>query len=422
MGKFGALADATQSAAFADPDVETMLSAERERQTSTLQLIASENFASPAVMAVMGSEFVNRFAEGASGQRSYGDNSPQSVACHHARLLFGAEHANVQPHAGSVANFAVLMALARPGDTVMGMGMRYGGHLSHGQPANITGQMCRSVRYGVNPDTGLLDFDEIADLARRTRPKVIFCGSTAYPRIIDVEAFRRIAADCGAKLVFDAAHVGGLIAGGVHPNPISSVDVMTLCTHKTLRGPRGGAILCKEEHGTAIDRAVSPGIQGAPLVSVVAAKAVAFAEASTPEFRGYAQRVVDNARALAAALIDRGVSIVTGGTDNHIVVVDLRSLDVDLSGLQAEAALDASGISVSACAVPGDPRLPRETSAIRLGSAALTTTGMQTEHMPGVADLILRALRNLYDPDEGARVRADVADLCAAFPPYHAAA
>jgi glycine hydroxymethyltransferase len=418
MGRFGALVDGTHSTAIGDPDVEAVRQAELARQTSTLQLIASENFTSPAVMAVMGSELINGFAEGTAGNGTYRDDSPQAIACHRARLLFGAEHANVEPHASSVANFAVLMALARPGDTVMGMGMRYGGHVSHGQPVNITGQMCRSVRYGVNPDTGLLDFDEIAGLARRARPKVIFCGSTSYPRIIDVESFRRIAADCGAKLVFDAAYVGGLIAAGLHPNPTGIVDAVTLCTHKTLRGPRGGAILCKEEHGAAIDRAVSPGIQSAPLVSVVAAKAVAFAEASTPDFRAYAEMVVDNGRALAAALLERGFSIVTGGTDTHIVVVDLRSLHVDLSGLQAEAALDAAGISASACAAPGDPRLPRDTSAICLGTAALTSAGMRTEHMSGVAELILRALRNHQDLHEAARVRSDVAELCAAFPPY----
>ena len=396
-----------------------MLAAERAAEGSTLQLIASENFTSPAVMAVTGSELTNRFADGA---RSYGVESPpgdpQELACHRARELFGAEHANVQPHAGSVANFAALMALARPGDTVMGMNMHHGGRLSHGQPVNITGRMCRGVRYGVDPNTGLLDFDAIAELAKRARPKIIFCGATTYPRIIDPKPFRRIASDCGAKLVFDAGHVAGLIAGHVYPNPTKLADVVTLSTHRTLRGPRGGAIVCKAEYGAAIDSAVSPGIQGGPLVHVMAAKAVAFADASTPEFRAYAESVVKNARVLAEALAERGIRIVTGGTDTDIVVIDLPPFDEELSGREAESALDAAGISVTACALGADSRLPGDTSAIRLGTAALTTAGMRAEHMGAVADLILRALFSRGDPDQIARVRAEVAELCAAFPPY----
>jgi glycine hydroxymethyltransferase len=405
-----------------DPEVEAMLAQERAVEASTLQLIASENFTSPAVMAVTGSELTNRFTDGTPNCRTYGAEQtladPEALACRRACALFSAEHANVQPHAGSVANFAVLLALARPGDTVMGMSMQQGGHLSHGQPINISGQMYRSVLYGVDPATELLDFDAIADLARRARPQLIFCGATAYPRIIDPEPFAQIASECGARMVFDAAHVGGLIAGKVHPNPVPVADVVTLTTHKTLRGPRGGAIVCRAEHAAAIDRAVSPGIQGGPLAHVMAAKAVTFAEAARPAFRAYARAVVDNARALAEALAARGLRVVTGGTDTHIVMVDLRSFEDSLSGREAEAALDAAGISVTACAVPADPRLPSDTSAIRVGPPALTTAGMGTPEMETVADLVVIALRMRRDSERVAQIRAEVTELCAAFPPY----
>jgi glycine hydroxymethyltransferase len=405
-----------------DPEIQAMLAAERLAETTTLQLIASENFASEAVLTVTGSRLTNRFADGAPSDRTYGAPAaladPDPLACRRACELFGAEHANVQPHAGSVANLAVLLAMAQPGDTVMGMSMAEGGHLSHGQPINVSGQLYRSVLYGVDPGSELLDLDVIAELAQRTRPRLIFCGATAYPRIIDPEPFSQICRQTGALLVFDAAHVGGLIAGGVHPNPTGMAEVVTLTTHKTLRGPRGGAILCTSEHAEAIDRAVSPGLQGGPLAHVIAAKAVAFREAQRPAFRAYAIQVVDNARALGTAFEDHGFRLVTGGTDTHIVMLDLRSFAPELTGRATETALDRAGISVTRCALPADRRLPHDTSAIRIGSAAVTTMGMGSRQMPAVAELVVRALKARDDECRLARVRADVAELCREFPPY----
>jgi glycine hydroxymethyltransferase len=373
-------------------------------------------------LAATGSVLTNRFADGNLSDRTYGSGAPlidpDAVARRRACALFGAEHANVQPHAGSSANLAALLALAEPGDTIMGMSIEQGGHLSHGQPINVSGQLYRSVLYGVSPENERLDFDAIAAQARAARPRLIFCGATAYPRVIDAQPFRRICDDVGAILVFDAAHVAGLIAGGAHPNPTATADVVTLTTHKTLRGPRGGAILCRAEYAAAVDRAVNPGLQGGPLAHVVAAKAVAFHEARQPAFRSYAAQVVANAQALAAQLAEHGFRLVTGGTDNHLALVDLRPFDSRLTGRVAEAALDRAGISVTRCAMPSDPRLPGDTSGIRVGSPALTTAGMGPEHMAAVAHLVVRALRKRDDERDLGRIRAEVAELAAAFPPY----
>ncbi|MBV8304795.1 MAG: serine hydroxymethyltransferase [Acidimicrobiia bacterium] len=405
-----------------DPDVAALLEEEAAVEAASLQLIASENFTSPAVMAVTGSRLTNRFVDGAPSGRVYGRSGPladpDALARARACTLFGAEHANLQPHAGSSANLAVCLALLQPGDTLMGMSMEQGGHLSHGQAVNVSGQLYRSVLYGVSAGDGRLDMDSVADLARTQRPRIVFAGATAYPRAIDVEPFRAICDEVGATLVFDAAHVAGLIAGGVHPNPTPVADVVTLTTHKTLRGPRGGAVLCRNDLADVIDSAISPGLQGGPLASVIAAKAVAFAEAAQPSFRAYAEDVVRNSRALGAALLDEGFGLVTGGTDNHILLVDLRPFDADLTGRVATATLDQVGISVTPCAMPFDPRLPRDTSGIRVGTPAVTTAGMGVGQMVPVARLVARALRGRPSGGEMAKLRRDVADLVAAFPPY----
>jgi glycine hydroxymethyltransferase len=414
-----------------DPEVLGLLEEEAIRQSTTLQLIASENFTSPAVLAASGSVLTNKYAEGYPGRRYYGGNrvidEVEELARERAKALFRAEHANVQPHAGASANLAVYQALLDPGDTVLAMRLDQGGHLTHGSPASITSKIWRFVSYGVTPASDdsrnpgeVIDFDQLAEVAKRERPRLIVAGATAYPRVIEPEPFREVADAVGAYLMFDSAHPAGLIAGGVHPSPVELADVVTLTTHKTLRGPRGGAILSKAEHAKAIDSAVFPGLQGGPLEHVVAAKAVAFAEASTPAFRDYAARVVSNAKALAEALGREGFRLVSGGTDNHLVLVDLRSFDPDLTGKEAQEVLDRVGITLNRNQIPDDPRPPFTTSGLRLGSAAETTAGMGPGEMRQIAGLIGKALRGRGDARALGEVRDEVAELCGAFPPYAA--
>ena len=397
------------------------IAAEVERQNTTLQLIASENFASPAVLRATGSVLTNKYAEGYPGRRYYGGNQiideVEELARVRCRELFGAEHANVQPHSGANANMAVYQALLKPGDVVLGMALDQGGHLTHGSPVNASGILYRFVAYGVGPDERI-DFDEVRQVATEHRPRLIVAGATAYPRLIPAEPLRAIAEEVGALLLFDAAHIAGLIAGGTHPDPVPHADVVTFTTHKTLRGPRGGCIVCKEPYARAIDRAVFPGSQGGPLEHVIAAKAVAFAEAATPAFADYAAAIVSNARALAAALSGEGFRLVSGGTDNHLMLVDLRSFDADLTGAEAQTTLDRAGITLNKNTVPGDERSPFVTSGLRIGTAAVTTQGMGPEEMAQIASLIGRTLRHRGDDSTVTEVRREVRSLCGHFTPY----
>jgi glycine hydroxymethyltransferase len=403
-----------------DPAIADVVARERERQNTTIQLIASENFTSRAVLAAQGSVLTNKYSEGYPGKRYYGGNAVVDEAEELARTracdLFGADHANVQPHSGANANMAAYLALLEPGDVVMGMRLDQGGHLTHGSPVNFSGRLYRFVAYGVDDETETLDYDVIAAVARAERPKLIVAGATAYPRVIDFEAFRSIADEVGALLLVDAAHIAGLIAGGVHPSPVPFADVVTFTTHKTLRGPRAGCIVCRAEYGAAIDKAVFPGLQGGPLMHVVAAKAVAFHEAAQPAFRDYAAQIVRNARALAGALSDEGFRVVSGGTDNHLLLVDLRPFGV--TGKVAQEALDASGITCNKNAIPNDPEKPFVTSGLRLGTAAVTTTGMAEPEMAEIASLIARALRGAGDDQVASEVRESSNRLCSKYTPY----
>lgn len=414
-----------------DPEVRRLLGEEAERQSTTLQLIASENFTSPAVLAASGSVLTNKYSEGYPGRRYYGGNQVidevEDLARRRATELFGAEHANVQPHAGATANLAAYQALLEPGDTILAMRLDHGGHLTHGSPASVTSKIWRFVSYGVSSATGdpdkpgeVIDFDQVADMARRERPKLIVAGSTAYARIIDPLPFREIADSVGARFLFDAAHPAGLIAGGVHPSPVGVADVVTFTTHKTLRGPRGGAIFCSSELAKSIDSAVFPGLQGGPLEHVIAAKAVAFAEAAAPGFRVYAAAVVANAAALGEALAESGFRLVSGGTENHQVLVDLRTFDAELTGKEAQEVLDRAGITCNRNTIPDDPRSAFVTSGLRLGSAAQTTAGMGPAEMRTVGGLVRRTLEHRRDEDVLDAVRAEVRELCRAFPPYPA--
>jgi glycine hydroxymethyltransferase len=407
-----------------DTELFSIIDAERDRQNRTVQLIASENFTSPAVMEATGSVLTNKYSEGYPGKRYYGGNEiidqAEDLARERVKALFGAEHANVQPHSGANANMAVYLGLLDPGDTVLGLRLDQGGHLTHGSPVNASGILYRFVSYGVTPSDERIDFDQVRDLALEHRPKIIVAGATAYPRIIDPQPFREIADEVGALFMFDAAHIAGLIAGGVHPNPVPVADIVTFTTHKTLRGPRGGCILAKAEHAAAIDKAVFPGLQGGPLDHVVAAKAVAFREAATPEFTDYAKAIVANAAVLAEALAGHGLRLVSGGTDNHLMLVDLRSFDEDLSGKKARLALDRAGISLNENTVPDDPRPPYITSGLRIGTPAVTTQGMGADEMREIASLIHRVLVEREDDAAIAEVRESVATLCSKFAPYPA--
>jgi glycine hydroxymethyltransferase len=406
-----------------DNELFSIIEREVERQNTTLQLIASENFTSPAVLEATGSVLTNKYSEGYPGKRYYGGNEMidqvEELARERARSLFGAQHANVQPHSGANANMAVYLSLLQPGDTVLGMRLDQGGHLTHGSPVNASGKLFRFVAYGVTQSDERIDFDEVRDVARRERPKLIVAGATAYPRIIDPRPFREIADEIGALFMFDAAHVAGLIAGGQHPNPVEhGADIVTFTTHKTLRGPRAGCILSTSALAETVDKSVFPGLQGGPLDHVIAAKAVAFYEAAQPEFKEYAAQIVRNADALARALAEQGLRLVSGGTDNHLMLVDLRTFDADLSGKKARVALDKAGISLNENTVPDDPRPPYITSGLRIGTPATTTQGMKETEMATIGSLIHRVLVGREDEAELAAVRDEVLDLCSRFTPY----
>ena len=403
----------------ADPEIAQWIERETERQNHGLELIASENFVSPAVMEAMGSPLTNKYAEGLPGKRYYGGcefvDRVEQLAIDRAKELFGADHANVQPHSGAQANSAVYLAFLKPGDTILGLDLSNGGHLTHGSPVNSSGLLYNAVHYRVDDD-GLIDYESMERMAREHRPKIIVAGYSAYSRVIDFERFARAAREVGALLMVDMAHFAGLVAAGVHPSPVPHADIVTTTTHKTLRGPRGGLILCKAEHQKAIDKAMFPGTQGGPLEHVIAAKAVAFREALRPEFRDYAAQVVANARALAAALAGRGYHIVSGGTDNHLMLVDLRNHD--LTGKVAEKALDRAAITVNKNTVPNETQSPFVTSGIRIGTPAVTTRGMGEAEMARIAELIDTVLGAPEDGDVAARVSADVRELTERFPLY----
>jgi glycine hydroxymethyltransferase len=405
-----------------DTEVFALLEEERIRQTTGLQLIASENFTSPAVMKATGSILTNKYSEGYPGKRYYGGNVNvdviEALAISRVKELFGAEHANVQPHSGASANMSVYLGLLNPGDTILGLSLDHGGHLTHGSPVNASGILYDFKSYGVTPGDERIDFDNVRELALKHRPKMIVAGTTSYPRRLDPEPFKAIADEVGALLMFDIAHLAGLVAGGAHPNPVPFADVVTFTTHKTLRGPRGGCILSKAEHAQAIDKAVFPGSQGGPLEHVVAAKAVAFREALDPSFKAYAQQIVKNATALAGALANEGFRLVSGGTDNHLMVVDLRPFDAECTGKVAQLVLDEAGITLNKNTVPDDPRSPFVTSGVRIGTPSVTTQGMKEAEMPVIASLIAEALRHRDNPSAVAAVRAKVADLCSRFPVY----
>ena len=407
-----------------DPDnaVFDLLETERIRQTTGLQLIASENFTSPAVMHATGSILTNKYSEGYPGKRYYGGNvnvdEIEALAISRVKQLFGAEHANVQPHSGASANMAVYLGLLNPGDTVLGLSLDHGGHLTHGSPVNASGILYNFKSYGVTSGEERIDFEEMRDLALEHRPKMIVAGTTSYPRRLDPEPFKAIADEVGALLMFDIAHLAGLVAGGAHPNPVPYADVVTFTTHKTLRGPRGGCIVSKAVHAQAIDKAVFPGSQGGPLEHAVAAKAVAFREALDPSFSAYAHQIVKNASALAAALTKEGFRLVSGGTDTHLMVVDLRPFDAECTGKVAQLVLDEAGITLNKNTVPDDPRSPFVTSGVRIGTPSVTTQGMTEAEMPVIASLIAEALRHRDDAAAVAAVKSKVAALCAKFPVY----
>ncbi|MFK8025917.1 MAG: serine hydroxymethyltransferase [Ilumatobacter sp.] len=404
-----------------DTEVQALLDAEVVRQTTGLQLIASENFTSPAVMAATGSVLTNKYAEGYPGKRYYGGNvhvdSIEQLAIDRVKELFGAEHANVQPHSGANANMCVYQALLEPGDTILGLSLDHGGHLTHGSPVNASGLLYDFVAYGTGAEDRI-DMENVRELALEHRPKMIVAGTTSYPRRLDPEPFKKIADEVGALLMFDIAHLAGLVAGGSHPNPVPYADVVTFTTHKTLRGPRGGCILTTAEHAKAIDKAVFPGWQGGPLEHAIAGKAIAFREAMDPSFKDYAAQIVANASALAEALAHQGFRLVSGGTDIHLMVVDLTPFDSELTGKVAQATLDEAGITLNKNTIPDDPRSPFVTSGVRIGTPSVTTQGMTEAEMPVIANLIARALRERDDAGALAVVREEVADLCARFPAY----
>lgn len=403
-----------------DSEVYDAIMAEEERERNKLLLIASENYASRAVMEAQGSVFTNKYAEGYPAKRYYGgcENADivERLAIERAKALFGAEHVNVQPHSGSQANMAVYMAMLSPGDTILGMSLSHGGHLTHGASVNFSGKVYKSVSYGVKQDTGYIDYDEARKLAVELNPKMIVVGASAYSRTIDFQIFSEIAQEVDAYLMADIAHIAGLIAAGEHPSPIPHADFVTTTTHKTLRGPRGGMIMCKADYAKAVDKMIFPGIQGGPLVQVIAAKAVAFKEALAPEFKEYQKNVVANAKVLAAALVKHGFSLISGGTDNHLMLVDLTNMGV--TGKEAEEALDRTGVTLNKNSVPFDKLSPMVTSGIRIGTPCVTSRGMGTAEMEVIADVIASVVKNINDPavlqEQSARVRS----LCDRFPTY----
>jgi glycine hydroxymethyltransferase len=405
-----------------DTAIFDLLDAERTRQSTGLQLIASENFTSPDVMAATGSVLTNKYSEGYPSKRYYGGNAVvdeiEALAIERVKKLFGADHANVQPHSGASANMAVYLGLLNPGDTVLGLSLDHGGHLTHGSPVNASGIMYNFHSFKVGATDERLNFDEIRELAIAHKPKMIVAGTTSYPRRLEPEPFKKIADEVGALMMFDIAHIAGLVAGGAHPNPVPFADVVTFTTHKTLRGPRGGCILCRKELAPIIDKAVFPGSQGGPLEHAIAAKAVAFQEALQPSFRDYAHQIVKNASALAAALASHGFRLVSGGTDTHMMVVDLQPFDAELTGKEAQIVLDSAGITLNKNSIPNDPRSPFVTSGVRIGTPSVTTQGMREAEMPLIAEYIVTTLRNRNDAAKVAQVREKVAQLCAKFPVY----
>jgi len=403
-----------------DPEVYSAIKCEYERQNNHLELIASENFTSLAVMEAQGCLMTNKYAEGYPGKRYYGGcecvDIVENLAIERCKKLFGAEHANVQPHSGSQANQAVFLAVLKPGDTILSMDLTHGGHLSHGSPVNISGKYFNVVHYGVRKDTETIDYDEVYDLAKKHKPKLIICGASAYPRIIDFKAFAEIAEKVSAYLLADIAHIAGLVVAGLHPSPIPYAHFVTTTTHKTLRGPRGGVIMCKKEFAKDIDKAVFPGLQGGPLMHVIAGKAVAFKEAQSEEFKKYQEQVVKNAKAMAEELISLGFRLVSGGTDNHLILVDLT--DKGITGKDAETALGKANITVNKNTIPFETRSPFIASGIRIGTPAITTRGMKEEEARRIAQLIAKVLNNIEDEKVISSVREEVLELCGKYPLY----
>ncbi len=410
--------DAISFVSHFDPEVAAMMDREFTRQKDGIELIASENFASPAVIAAMGSILTNKYAEGLPGKRYYGGcqfvDEVENLCIERAKQLFGAEFANVQPHSGAQANMAVELAFLQPGDTLMGMSLVNGGHLTHGSPANMSGKYYNVVSYDVNHETGLIDYDEIRDLAKKNQPKLLIAGASAYPRAIDFKIFADIAHEVGAIFMVDMAHIAGLVAGGAHMSPVPYADIVTTTTHKTLRGPRGGLIMGKEEYAKKINSAVFPGSQGGPLEHVIAAKAICLKEALSPEFKTYAKNVVANAQVMAQALLDEGFDLVTGGTDNHLMLADLRPMNI--SGIELQERCDANHITLNKNAIPGDPAKPSVTSGVRVGTAAATTRGLGAEEMKQIAHCIALTAKDFEGTQ--AQVKATVAEICKKFPMY----
>jgi len=404
----------------ADPEISAIIACEFERQKNTLELIASENIASPAVMAAQGSVLTNKYAEGYPDKRYYGGceqvDMAEKLAVERVKKLFGASYANVQPHSGSQANMAVYFALLHPGDTILGMNLSHGGHLTHGSPASFSGRFFNFIHYGVSKDTGIIDYNILAQKAEKHRPKLIVAGASAYPRILDFEAFARIAGSVGALLMVDMAHIAGLVAAGVHPSPVPFADVVTSTTHKTLRGPRGGLILARSQFGEKLDKEIFPGIQGGPLMHVIAAKAVCFKEALSESFKSYQIGTVKNAKILAGHLMKAGINLISGGTDNHMMLADLSNLNI--TGKDAESVLGRAGITVNKNSIPFETLKPFVTSGIRIGTPSLTTRGMKEPEMEIVAGLIVDVLKNHKDDAVINGAREKVRELCEAFPMY----
>ncbi len=403
-----------------DPEVAEAIRNETTRQSEGLELIASENFVSEAVLETMGSVFTNKYAEGYPGRRYYGgcefSDVVERLARSRAKELFGAEHANVQPHSGSQANQAVYFTVLAPGDTVLGMDLSHGGHLTHGHPLNISGQLYKFIGYGVKRDDETIDYDAMEQLAQEHKPKLIVCGASAYPRIIDFERIAAIAEGVGAKVMADIAHIAGPVAAGLHPSPVPHCDFVTTTTHKTLRGPRGGLVLCKKKHAKALNRVVFPGIQGGPFMHIIAAKAVAFHEAQQPTFREYSSRVLENAKVLAARMAGHGYRIVSGGTDNHLFLLDVFSKGI--TGKEGEKALETAGITVNKNTIPFDENPPMVASGLRIGTPAVTTRGMGTSEMQAIGDFVARALDSRENPEALAGIKTQIAEFTARFPLY----
>ena len=401
-----------------DPEIRAAIDGERRRQLETLELIASENFVSAAVLEALGTEMNNKYAEGLPKKRYYGGceyvDVAETLAIERLKRLFRADHANVQPHAGASANLAAYLAVSNPGDVLLGMSLAHGGHLTHGHPVSVTGKLWKSVQYGVRPEDGRIDYEQVATLAREHRPRILVAGASAYPRIIDFPRLSGIAQEVGATLVVDMAHIAGLVATGLHPSPVPHAEIVTSTTHKTLRGPRGGVILARADHAERVDKTVFPGLQGGPLMHDIAAKAVCFGEALTDGFKTYQEHVVENARVLAAGLMERGFDLVSGGTDNHLMLVDLRRRG--MTGKLAEEALHRARLTVNKNAVPNDPQKPWITSGIRLGTPALTTRGFRVAEMRRIAEWIARVLEAPEEESRGREVEREVREMCAAFP------